>query len=132
MPFVISGSCHCGKCICSAEEWYISGELCDCDDRDCDKHDGLVCTGVVAAEHEWDGFDYERLWLIRTFFNLVPFGHDGDPPCIFLQGMESVIAGTVSAGMDGTEMHVKSGLAQSILNSYIGEDWSLSFSIRTI
>ena len=49
VPFVISGSCHCGKCICSAEEWYISGEFCDCDDRDCDKHDGLICTGAVLT-----------------------------------------------------------------------------------
>lgn len=52
-PFVISGSCHCGKCICSAEEWYISGEFCDCDDRDCDKHDGLICTGVVLTPSDW-------------------------------------------------------------------------------
>ncbi|XP_061082971.1 integrin beta-like protein 1 [Conger conger] len=39
------GSCHCGKCICSPQEWYISGEFCECDDRECDKHDGLICTG---------------------------------------------------------------------------------------
>ncbi|KAJ7319821.1 hypothetical protein JRQ81_019332 [Phrynocephalus forsythii] len=39
------GSCHCGKCICSPQEWYITGEFCECDDRDCDKHDGLICTG---------------------------------------------------------------------------------------
>lgn len=58
MPFVIAGSCHCGKCICSAEEWYISGELCDCDDRDCDKHDGLICTGA--------------LWPVRVALHLVP------------------------------------------------------------
>uniref|UniRef100_A0A8C5LTM2 Integrin subunit beta like 1 n=1 Tax=Leptobrachium leishanense TaxID=445787 RepID=A0A8C5LTM2_9ANUR len=38
------GSCHCGKCICSPQEWYISGEFCECDDRECDKHDGLICT----------------------------------------------------------------------------------------
>ena len=47
---MISGSCHCGKCLCSAEEWYISGEFCDCDDRDCDKHDGLICTGAVLTD----------------------------------------------------------------------------------
>uniref|UniRef100_A0A670YKP5 Integrin subunit beta like 1 n=2 Tax=Pseudonaja textilis TaxID=8673 RepID=A0A670YKP5_PSETE len=39
------GSCHCGKCICSPQEWYISGEFCECDDQDCDKYDGLICTG---------------------------------------------------------------------------------------
>ncbi|XP_019467954.1 integrin beta-like protein 1 [Meleagris gallopavo] len=43
------GSCHCGKCICSPQEWYISGDFCECDDRDCDKHDGLICTGAVQA-----------------------------------------------------------------------------------
>lgn len=50
------------------------------------------------------------------------------PPCVFLQGMDFVAAGTVSAGMDGTEMRAKSGLAQSILNNYMGQDWSLYFS----
>lgn len=50
VPFLIPGSCHCGKCLCSAEEWYISGEFCDCDDRDCDKHDGLICTGAVSTD----------------------------------------------------------------------------------
>lgn len=37
--------------------------------------------------------------------------------CVLLQGMEYVAVETVSAGMDGMEMRVKSGLAQSILNS---------------
>lgn len=36
---------------------------------------------------------------------------------LFAQGMEYVAVETVSAGMDGMEMRVKSGLAQSILNS---------------
>ncbi|KAB0403801.1 hypothetical protein E2I00_014739, partial [Balaenoptera physalus] len=44
-----TSSCHCGKCVCSAEEWYVSGEFCGCDDRECDKHDGLICTGAVSA-----------------------------------------------------------------------------------
>lgn len=35
----------------------------------------------------------------------------------FAQGMESVAVETVNAGMDGTEMHVKSGSAQNILNN---------------
>ncbi|XP_043988005.1 integrin beta-like protein 1 [Gambusia affinis] len=39
------GSCHCGQCICSRQEWWVSGEHCECDDRECDKHDGLICTG---------------------------------------------------------------------------------------
>ncbi|GCB83393.1 hypothetical protein scyTo_0023673, partial [Scyliorhinus torazame] len=39
------GSCHCGKCMCgSPQQWYISGEFCECDDRDCDKHEGVICT----------------------------------------------------------------------------------------
>ena len=38
-------------------------------------------------------------------------------PCILFQGMESVVAETVNAGMDGMETHVKSGLAQTILNN---------------
>lgn len=37
--------------------------------------------------------------------------------CILFQGMEYVVVETVNAGMDGMEMHVKSGLAQTILNS---------------
>lgn len=45
----------------------------------------------------------------------------------FAQGMEYAAVGTVNAGMDGMEMHVKSGLAQSILNNSTGEDWSLTF-----
>ena len=40
-----TGSCHCGQCICSPQEWWVSGEYCECDDRECDKHDGLICTG---------------------------------------------------------------------------------------
>lgn len=35
----------------------------------------------------------------------------------FAQGMEYVVVETVNAGMDGMEMHVKSGLAQTILNN---------------
>lgn len=38
-----------------------------------------------------------------------------------VQGMEFVTVETVNAGTDGMEMHVKSGLAQNILNSCIGE-----------
>ncbi|MED6277158.1 hypothetical protein CHARACLAT_010477, partial [Characodon lateralis] len=38
------GSCHCGRCICSPQEWWVSGDFCECDDRECDKHDGLICT----------------------------------------------------------------------------------------
>lgn len=45
----------------------------------------------------------------------------------FAQGMEYVAVETVNAGMDGMEMHVKSGLAQNILNNYMGEDWILIF-----
>lgn len=41
----LTGSCHCGQCICSPQEWWVSGEFCECDDRECDKHDGLICTG---------------------------------------------------------------------------------------
>lgn len=41
--------------------------------------------------------------------------------------MDFVAAGAVSAGMDGTETRAKSGLAQSILNNNMGEDWSLYF-----
>lgn len=46
----------------------------------------------------------------------------------FVQGMESVAVETVNAGMDGMEMHVKSGLAQNILNNYTREVWILVFS----
>lgn len=35
----------------------------------------------------------------------------------FAQGMEYVVVETVNAGMDGMETHVKSGLAQTILNN---------------
>ncbi|KAF5920379.1 hypothetical protein HPG69_009629 [Diceros bicornis minor] len=44
-----------------------------------------------------------------------------------LKGMEYVAVETVNAGMDGMEMHVKSGLPQNILNNYMGEDWILIF-----
>ncbi|XP_077014724.1 integrin beta-like protein 1 [Tamandua tetradactyla] len=63
------GSCHCGKCICSTQEWYISGEFCDCDDRDCDKHDGLICTGNGICNcgncECWDGWNGNacEIWL---------------------------------------------------------------------
>uniref|UniRef100_A0A4W3H3R9 Integrin beta-like protein 1 n=1 Tax=Callorhinchus milii TaxID=7868 RepID=A0A4W3H3R9_CALMI len=55
------GSCHCGKCICgSPQQWYISGEFCECDDRECDKHEGLICTenGVCNCGNCdcWDGW----------------------------------------------------------------------------
>lgn len=49
------------------------------------------------------------------------------PLCILLQGMEYVAVATVNAGMDGMEMHVKSGLAQNIPNNYMGKDWILIF-----
>lgn len=42
--------------------------------------------------------------------------------CILLQAMEYVAVATVNAGTDGMETRVKSGLAQSIRNSYMGED----------
>lgn len=44
----------------------------------------------------------------------------------FAQGMESVAVETVSAGMDGMEMHVKSGLALNILNDSMGDNWILT------
>lgn len=46
----VTGSCHCGRCICSPQDWWVSGEYCECDDRDCDKHDGLICTGNIRGE----------------------------------------------------------------------------------
>lgn len=42
---LVAGSCHCGQCICNPKDWWVSGEYCECDDRECDKHDDLVCTG---------------------------------------------------------------------------------------
>lgn len=45
----------------------------------------------------------------------------------FAQGMEYVAVETVNAGTDGTEMPVKSGLAQNIPNNYMGENWILNF-----
>lgn len=42
---------------------------------------------------------------------------------ILLQGMESVAVETVNAGMDGMEMHVKSGLVPNILNDPMGDNW---------
>ncbi|KAL7881502.1 hypothetical protein AOLI_G00083500, partial [Acnodon oligacanthus] len=54
------GSCHCGRCICSPQEWYISGDFCECDDRECDQHDGLICTGNGMCNcgtcECWDGW----------------------------------------------------------------------------
>lgn len=41
----------------------------------------------------------------------------------FAQGMESVAVEAVNAGMDGMEMHVKSGLALNILNDSMGDNW---------
>lgn len=41
----------------------------------------------------------------------------------FAQGMESAAVETVNAGMDGMEMHVKSGLALNILNDSMGDNW---------
>lgn len=40
--------------------------------------------------------------------------------CILLQVMEFVAVETVSAGTDGMETHVKSGLAQNTLNNERG------------
>uniref|UniRef100_A0A669R593 Integrin subunit beta like 1 n=1 Tax=Phasianus colchicus TaxID=9054 RepID=A0A669R593_PHACC len=63
------GSCHCGKCICSPQEWYISGDFCECDDRDCDKHDGLICTGNGVCNcgncECWEGWNGNacEIWL---------------------------------------------------------------------
>lgn len=39
-----------------------------------------------------------------------------------VQGMESVTVATVTAGMDGMEMHAKSGLARNILDSCMGKE----------
>ncbi|KAF7658154.1 hypothetical protein LDENG_00016780 [Lucifuga dentata] len=54
------GSCHCGLCICSPQDWWVSGEYCECDDRECDKHDGLICTGNGLCNcgscECWDGW----------------------------------------------------------------------------
>uniref|UniRef100_A0A3P8S111 Integrin beta-like protein 1 n=1 Tax=Amphiprion percula TaxID=161767 RepID=A0A3P8S111_AMPPE len=54
------GSCHCGQCICSPQDWWVSGEYCECDDRECDKHDGLICTGNGLCNcgncECWDGW----------------------------------------------------------------------------
>ncbi|TSU62978.1 Integrin beta-like protein 1 [Bagarius yarrelli] len=54
------GSCHCGRCICSPQEWYISGDFCECDDRECDQHDGMICTGNGMCNcgtcECWDGW----------------------------------------------------------------------------
>lgn len=67
------GSCHCGRCICSPQEWYISGEFCECDDRDCDKHDGLVCTGNGVCNCGncdcWDGWTGNacEIWVREEF-----------------------------------------------------------------
>lgn len=87
--------------------------------------------GRVLATAE-SAFALRKSGIFRENSVTVTTGTVTSTTASFAQGMESVIAGTVSAGMDGTEMHVKSGLAQSILNSYTGEDWSLHFSIRTI
>ncbi|XP_072332156.1 integrin beta-like protein 1 [Scyliorhinus torazame] len=64
------GSCHCGKCMCgSPQQWYISGEFCECDDRDCDKHEGVICTGngvcncgICDCFDEWIGNACE-IWI---------------------------------------------------------------------
>lgn len=67
-------------------------------------------------------------WFIVTHSNLVPFGHDDDPPPrILLQGMEYVAVEIVNAGADGMEMRVRSGSAQTILNDPVGQDCILMF-----
>lgn len=48
--------------------------------------------------------------------------------CVLLQVMEYVAVETVSAGMDGMEMHVKSGLARNILKQLHGGGWDFYFS----
>lgn len=58
---VFAGSCHCGQCICSPQDWWVSGEYCECDDRQCDKHDGLICTGNQPEEPKNKGGTLPRM-----------------------------------------------------------------------
>ncbi|XP_044271772.1 integrin beta-PS isoform X2 [Tribolium madens] len=42
------GNCICGKCECEQRnnpEEAISGELCQCDNFSCERHNGLICSG---------------------------------------------------------------------------------------
>ncbi|XP_059826510.1 integrin beta-like protein 1 isoform X2 [Hypanus sabinus] len=64
------GSCHCGKCMCgSLQQWYISGQFCECDDRLCDEYQGIICTGngvcscgICDCWDEWTGNACE-IWI---------------------------------------------------------------------
>ncbi|KAI3356424.1 hypothetical protein L3Q82_017641, partial [Scortum barcoo] len=52
------GSCHCGQCICSPQDWWVSGEYCECDDRECvtnmtaSSAQGMACA-IAATVSAW-------------------------------------------------------------------------------
>ena len=45
------GRCECGRCVCDAisqladPELTYSGDFCQCNNYNCDYHDGLICGG---------------------------------------------------------------------------------------